>query len=69
MSFLLTSLRKNYFFTSETLTLPILMAKIVVLLVLDTWLPASSRILMRNRFMPEITILRFHRVMKNISLV
>ena len=48
--FLINVFRIGLFLTSMTPTLPILMAKIAVLLVLDIRLPASSRIAMRTRF-------------------
>ena len=42
---------KGLLLTSTTPTLPILMAEIAVLLVLDIRLPASRRISMQNQFL------------------
>ena len=50
VSFLLTSLRKDYFLRRRLQRYRFLMAEIAVLLVLDIRLPAFGRISMRNRF-------------------
>ena len=58
VSFLLTSLRKDYFSRQRLRRYRFLMVEFAALLVLNIRLPASSRISMRNRFVCD-RLIRF----------
>ena len=58
---------KGLLLTSTTPTIPILMAEIAVLSVLDIRLPASRRISMQNRFVSDGWI-RFELYYADVSL-